>query len=339
MDVDAEVECAICYETITEPTALPCACNVSYCPRCWDRSLASSFNSGDRARCPTCRSPVRVDFDSNTCRLVFSRESDDAPPGAHDEGAEAEGRLLSLGSEAVAMQAVLARYLASHRPAEEAMRRRKETIDRLVEQAVPAMTRLLDRFRRNHETAIAKFIEQPTLALDGIASEEIKKEIADLGGIADDCTDKTKTIQRFLDFAQKGAVSSFLVSHQLEAPPCVCGNVLERVTSKERARRYLSKKYTQASVEQALERLQSSTVVCDLCDGKIPMKTFIWTCKNEDSTILHATTYDICDGCFGRHVCGVISEPGFSQAMASRGSEVQGGDAMRGADDDDYEEV
>lgn len=66
------LECAICFECVDHRTTLPCACKVDYCPRCWDRCLAQSFNSCGCARCPTCRLPVRVDYDANAGRLMFS---------------------------------------------------------------------------------------------------------------------------------------------------------------------------------------------------------------------------------------------------------------------------
>jgi len=67
------VECVICFEGVAERATLPCACTVDYCFRCWDRSLAESFRNSGQAKCPTCRDPVRVDLDSETGRLVFSR--------------------------------------------------------------------------------------------------------------------------------------------------------------------------------------------------------------------------------------------------------------------------
>lgn len=69
---EGPLECAICMESIEASTELPCRCNVSYCMRCWDRALAQSFSDTRKARCPTCRSEIRVDFDAASGRLVFS---------------------------------------------------------------------------------------------------------------------------------------------------------------------------------------------------------------------------------------------------------------------------
>lgn len=69
------LECAICFDEIVQPVELPCACRVSYCLYCWDRSLAQSFAACGHARCASCRQPVRVDYVAETRRLVFSRET------------------------------------------------------------------------------------------------------------------------------------------------------------------------------------------------------------------------------------------------------------------------
>ena len=111
-----EMECAICFDIIDEldRLPLPCQCRVPYCLKCWDRALAAAINDIGRARCPTCRSPVRVDLDPAAAggrgSLVFSSDpSDDA---------EAETRA--------------------------------EFVNRLAEQAAPLMTALLRRFGDTH---------------------------------------------------------------------------------------------------------------------------------------------------------------------------------------------
>lgn len=59
---DSDECCAICFEH-RDFVELPCACKVSYCSACWDRALAASVATHGRARCPSCRSVLRVDFD------------------------------------------------------------------------------------------------------------------------------------------------------------------------------------------------------------------------------------------------------------------------------------
>ena len=45
----------------------------------------------------------------------------------------------------------------------------------------------------------------------------------------------------------------------------------------------------------------SSGIVCDLCDEQLPFNTPVFVCGNGDSTILHPTTYDVCEDCFVRY--------------------------------------
>uniref|UniRef100_A0A7S1WQY9 RING-type domain-containing protein n=1 Tax=Alexandrium catenella TaxID=2925 RepID=A0A7S1WQY9_ALECA len=73
----AGTRCAICFEGLGQGIELPCSCKVDYCLQCWDKALAKSFNACAKPRCPTCRSPVRVDFDAQTGNLIFTAESDD----------------------------------------------------------------------------------------------------------------------------------------------------------------------------------------------------------------------------------------------------------------------
>jgi len=72
-----DVDCTICGEPIDLLAELPCECKVTYCVQCWDKVMAQSFRTFGKARCPTCESLVRVDFDSTKESLVFSRETED----------------------------------------------------------------------------------------------------------------------------------------------------------------------------------------------------------------------------------------------------------------------
>uniref|UniRef100_A0A7S2GV45 RING-type domain-containing protein n=1 Tax=Alexandrium andersonii TaxID=327968 RepID=A0A7S2GV45_9DINO len=108
-----EVDCAICFNSVAHPADLPCACKADYCTSCWDRALAQSFNTCGRARCPTCRMPVRVDFDADTGRLIFSKDSEpELPPGAR------ECALSRLGEQARPAQERLLRQYGDSLPAD-----------------------------------------------------------------------------------------------------------------------------------------------------------------------------------------------------------------------------
>jgi len=72
-------ECNICFETLESrggAVALPCNCKIAYCAKCWDRSLAASMSSCGQALCPSCRGAMQVDFDPQTCQLIFRRSTD-----------------------------------------------------------------------------------------------------------------------------------------------------------------------------------------------------------------------------------------------------------------------
>lgn len=69
-------ECIICFESLAflgGPVQVPCNCRVAYCHKCWDRALAASMSANGKALCPSCRTPMHVDFDSTQGRLQFSR--------------------------------------------------------------------------------------------------------------------------------------------------------------------------------------------------------------------------------------------------------------------------
>lgn len=71
--------CAICFESIEAAggaVELPCKCTISYCPRCWDRHLASSMAAVGVPRCPSCRLLMRVDYEAETGRLLFTSQEE-----------------------------------------------------------------------------------------------------------------------------------------------------------------------------------------------------------------------------------------------------------------------
>lgn len=74
----ADQMCAICFEDLSEvggAITLPCSCQMSYCGGCWDHALCVSYRTTQTASCPSCRCAVRVDFDAEQARLVFSMQT------------------------------------------------------------------------------------------------------------------------------------------------------------------------------------------------------------------------------------------------------------------------
>lgn len=118
-------ECAICFGDAEQQPQLPCGCTAAYCLACWDRALASSFNACGRARCPTCRSFVRADYDAATFRLKFSRvDEEDAVVACMDHDLDED---------------------VEDQPAQSAPLVERE---RLRAQALPAQRELLRRYGR-----------------------------------------------------------------------------------------------------------------------------------------------------------------------------------------------
>ena len=54
-------------------------------------------------------------------------------------------------------------------------------------------------------------------------------------------------------------------------------------------------------------------IVCDLCDDHLSITTPVFCCGNGDCTILHPTTYDICDACYVRYCVEGQGDEGLAQ--------------------------
>mmetsp|Transcript_102657 Transcript_102657/g.203796 ORF Transcript_102657/g.203796 Transcript_102657/m.203796 type:complete len:261 (-) Transcript_102657:11-793(-) len=95
-------------------------------------------------------------------------------------------------------------------------------------------------------------------------------------------------------------------------PLCLCGGKLQRVTLAERARRF----FVQAGQWRNSDRLAPVLaeglvrIICDLCGEPLDLEQpAVWVCENGDTTIKHATSNDICLGCFVHHAWGVAATP------------------------------
>lgn len=292
MDVEEPhetAECAICFESVLQTTALPCACKVAYCAQCWDRALAQSFNSVGQARCPTCREQVCVDFDPERVCLVFSRAAQGLRQEAEARGVDARQALEDYKTEAVR---------------------------KLRQQALPAQVRLLEEHgERNpvlHDMALA-----PEAQLRGMSESALRRHIIDLGGNAPDNLEKEDLVSLLRKEAEEKQALGCLLGRNFadatqELPSCVCGCSLERVSGDERTMRCCDKMLAGSSrdsqqyldVFERLTLMQPSICFCDLCGKSVAIANAVWTCENGDSTILHATSYDVCDECFMRYACG-----------------------------------
>jgi hypothetical protein len=228
--------------------------------------------------------PVHVDFDPIECRLLFSKEPEESPVYDEDRG----DRMMRQ------------------------QQHKDQTIERLASQAIPAMTRFLKEYRVRLKDPIESFLQDPAKSLGKLSIRALKGELKLLGGSANECLEKSDLVQQLIDGkGNSESLASFLVSVNLESPPCVCGNTLERVDSKTRCLQFLQSnvrpEYVEMTLQQKINK-GSTSMVCDICDENIPFQTFVWTCRNETCTILHATAYDVCDTCFIRHACRVTPD-------------------------------
>jgi len=294
MEVPAEdVTCAICFEEVSTQMTLPCTCNVVYCAQCWDRSLAQSFNAYGQARCPTCRGPICVDFDPEEVCLVFSRAS--APLSTDLEG------------------------LGVHDARTVKEQSKNDAVQKLRQQALPAQVRLLQKHGWRHP-GLKEMASAPEVELRRMPVSELSQHMATLGGSSVDSSSPQGTdcekeeLVRCL--AQKKEVMCRVLGERLaslteELPACVCGSSLIRVSGEERTMRCCDKMAMLSGfardsnnyrmVFERLTVLQRSICFCDLCGESVPTANSVWTCKNGDTTILHATSYDVCDECFMKY--------------------------------------
>ncbi|KAL1508650.1 hypothetical protein AB1Y20_004746 [Prymnesium parvum] len=286
------VECAICFEVLPAESQLPlpCRCPVPYCSHCWDRSLAAAINDSGRARCPTCRCPVRVDFDPQANglhgRLLFSSDPTDA--------AAAETRA--------------------------------EFVNRLAAQAAPLMTRLLRAYGDEHPHLRA-LAHDPRAALGHRSVGELKAMLRSADGSPAGCVEKADLIERLLlQFGGAHELAACCVAaEEREDDPaavrlhCVCGGMMKRLDGRERCRQLFAGQLEPEVLEQLLDAQMTSAagsfVVCDLCDKEISPHSPVYTCSNGDSTILHPTTYDVCSACFLHYA---IERQGDERLVAER---------------------
>lgn len=292
------LECAICFEPINESTVLPCSCKLDYCVLCWNKALARSFIACGQARCPSCRGFVRVDFDADANRLVFSAEAQDMTFDHQVSGLRELGEGQRRSAEALAAS-------QSHDRINEL---RTETIERLAQQAMPAQIRILEQFGTANP-ALMDMVQDPQKELRNLSVADLKEFITGFGSDPSSCLEKSDLIECLQKAATVENILARWASTTLPSPKCVCGWSLLRVTGVQRFRRQLGDRISDADFARLVEQVRvvdRSSIICDLCDEHVKLDTaaMLWTCENGDDTILHATAYDICNDCFVRHSCG-----------------------------------
>lgn len=308
---NVDMECTICMEFISEQTVLPCQCKLHYCQSCWDKALANSFGQCGQARCPSCRAFVRVDFDNEKHCLMFTPESCDMTFAAQNELIDRirqEYRRSLQESQMPPSQESFHQFLEAHEvyPLLESMeQQRQSTVDRLRHQAMPAQIKILQRyFEANPSLVDIQSTAKETLATVSVAELKSFMSIANVD--ADGCLEKSELVSRLVEQSDIASLCCLWASQKCAAPKCVCGSFLMRISGFERFKNSLRERATVLPDEdiqrqiQMLESRGTTIVICDICEKNIPLGSglFLWTCENRYSTILHATSYDICDKCF-----------------------------------------
>eukprot|EP00405_Crypthecodinium_cohnii_P026735 CAMPEP_0206495524 /NCGR_PEP_ID=MMETSP0324_2-20121206/48633_1 /ASSEMBLY_ACC=CAM_ASM_000836 /TAXON_ID=2866 /ORGANISM="Crypthecodinium cohnii, Strain Seligo" /LENGTH=308 /DNA_ID=CAMNT_0053979903 /DNA_START=109 /DNA_END=1035 /DNA_ORIENTATION=- len=306
--------CAICMDDITEATVLPCKCRVEYCNDCWDKSLAQSFKSHYQAKCPTCRLAISPDFDAAKGHLVFSL--DDTPPIDMDEyrrcvrireqkpdtpeGQQAEARIQQILQERTS-------YFTA-------------TVNRLVQQVAPVVCQRLAYFGeenpRLQEVAKGKLLRP-------FADESLERlrerakslsEAANVDTIQDHA--QLEVLLRRLAGGSNARLASYWASTggATHPPYCICRSELKRTTGRERsfmAMEAFGFRRDDQRVLREIERRADAddmNIVCDVCESHVKFSHFTWTCVGGSDTIMHPSSYDICDDCFIKHVFDVQPE-------------------------------
>eukprot|EP00930_Biecheleria_cincta_P061224 TRINITY_DN46790_c0_g1_i2.p1 TRINITY_DN46790_c0_g1~~TRINITY_DN46790_c0_g1_i2.p1 ORF type:complete len:360 (+),score=54.82 TRINITY_DN46790_c0_g1_i2:147-1226(+) len=319
-EAGTEVECTICMETIAEGTLLPCQCKLDYCHLCWDKALANSFSQCGQARCPSCRTLVRIDFDPEKHCLVFTPETVD----------------MTYAAENALRQSMLQDYMSylrnlsteeqQERPSPESFEHfvqthpslrlfdniqnmRHSTINRLRHQAMPALIAALQRYSE-FNPSLQGIHNNARETLRNATVNELKTFMEAACISSDDCTEHSDMVERLAEQVNGVTMCSIWAQHKCQPPKCVCGSLFQRVDAIERFRRSPAGERAAALTDdevrchlQHLQRQRETIIICDICEQPVPVMNAVWTCQNRTSTILHATSYDLCDGCFVEHTC------------------------------------
>jgi len=263
-----DAECAICMSNMADSVSLPCSCKVDYCRTCWDKALARSLTSQGQPSCPTCRCPILVDFDADTCLLKFSR----ADPDSDEHKA-------SCTVDRLAHQA---------QPAQ----------TRLLKTYGDARPHLKDIAQGEVEVLKTLSIEE--------LKEHIKNLGGDCHGCAEK-DDHVQLLKRlggpeaalWAQLREEEKPKCVCNSHLVRT------SIKERHRSYRMLRGSDAEsdlaRFAMLSMQNAL------SIICDVCDGEVTVVGggYCWTCQNGDGTVLHASNYDVCDRCFMKHALNI----------------------------------
>jgi hypothetical protein len=267
---DAIAECAICYEAVDlldGAVSLPCACRATFCHTCWDRALAYSITACGIARCPSCRCPVRVDFDIVLERLVFSR------------------------ARVVAFRGVAGSRFRNAASVEDA--RHDDWQQRLYQQAKPTQIHLLRQYGGRAPVGQGRPVRPWGPWPRTTNADESESQAAEHSSRSSSPP------------SSSASSSDINEEEQIMMPRCICGSSLRHISVPDRVRAFVNEDVATPAPPSMVERLLASPpIFCDICDRRLGPSNWVWTCENGRRTVLHAAAYDVCEACFEFHVHG-----------------------------------
>lgn len=272
-----DLECGICFEPVGPlggAVSLPCACRTSFCHKCWDRALAASISACGLARCPSCRCPMRVDFDASLKRLVFSRAS-------------------------LAFRYAGTRFVGGGQAYEDPMADNWQ--QRLYEQAKPTQIHLLRQYGGRAPESLNGVAVQPW-------GPWPRSAILDPQPQSNDMPEEQPGLASASESPSRSSTDSEAEETGLRCdvlPRCICGSSLHHVSVQERVRAFVTEEAPVPPPHHFVDRLLANPpIFCDICDRRLSASSGVWTCENGGRTVLHAAAYDVCEACFAFHVHG-----------------------------------
>lgn len=243
---------------------------MAHCVQCWDRALAQSFKDAGHARCPTCRTLVRVDFDAAAGRLCFSRES-------AGEAADRVGVVARLVEQARSAQIMALQRYGERNPA-------------------------LRRIARGHfegllEAPLAELQQRAAALGVEVGGCAAKEEV--LARLLEHFGRDAAALASF--WASGGPVAPSCVCGGRLARVSGMDRALRSLWHGAPHLEPGSAPFAEC-LRQITDGGQTCGANCDICGStSLPLTFSIWTCENREDTILHPAAYDVCEQCFSQH--------------------------------------
>lgn len=319
-EATAGEECIICFEPIPPHgrPELPCACRVPYCYACWDKALASAYSEQQVARCPTCRTAVRVMLDESSLlegrgRLLFEAASEDSPTPPDPTRA--------MGAAAPLMRRALRRYGAEHpllRPLA-----REPQLSAVAQALESVPTGQLKQIATGMDVSLQGCVERDDVIERihrGGSSPMDRSTEAEAAAASDGSHRGSDANSHANSHASSHSRRAAVIVAALDAingvagPPCVCGGALVHTSGRERCRASITKLAPQQvqrgadfqdRLEQALHNVEwliehAPGITCDLCGERQTALMPVYTCNNGYDTMWHPTGCDVCVKCHVR---------------------------------------